>query len=244
MEVNTYTFSESAVKKLALKKVLGIQPLILGALIAAFLIANKIENNAFTEDKNLLLISIGIFLLIYIGGLFSAKKSVRQVLEQTSIKITDDSVEYCIPNGENTRLAFKEIKNQKLSKYGLKLYGVNKQVFISNRVTGFNEILESLKTNTQTRLIQYATKYKINQLVLNNLVGLFFMIMVTSLFIVDAKNLKLILGIPIFLVLVYSVITVKADKNIPSEFNFIVKKTAFYGVVLLAYLIYVYFFTV
>ncbi len=228
MDVRNYTFSEAAIKKLAMKKVFGIQPLIFGVLVAAFLIANKIGDNAFTNDKNLLFILIGIFLVVYIGGIFSAKKSVKQILRQVSFKITDTSVEYCIPNGKNTKLAFREIKNQKLYKYGLKLYSVNEQIFISNKINNFNEIVKTLKDNTQTRLIQHTTKFKINQIVLNNITGLSFLAMITSLFLVETRELKLVLGVPLFFILVYSVISLSKNKDIPSEFNWVHDKFPIY----------------
>jgi len=239
--MNIYTFPNNAANKLAVKKLLSIIPILIALVIAVFLIVNKLENNEFRENRDLQFIFLGCILFIFIAGFIKAKKTVTQIMLQTKFIIDDGTIEKSIPNGENIKILFKEVRNYSNSKKGILLKTAKKQLLIPAVLTNFDELESILKSTIQTGITNYNTKFKINEVIVKNVTGISIIALLVSFFVIDGKQNKLLMGIPLLLILIYSFINTVKNKHIANEISAMVPKLILYSITLLGYLIYILF---
>jgi len=234
-----YRLPDNVMNKMAITKILSIYPLIIMALIAAFLIINKLENNEFAQNSDLQLIFLAVVFFILVGGFFTSKKTIIDILKQTKFIINDGIIEKSIPNGKNIKISFREVRNYTISTKRILLKTKNKQLLIPNTLTNFDELESILKSNIQTGIIYYDTKFKINQTVLSTVAAAGMLILLVSFFLVDSKQNKLLMGIPLLLVLIYAIVAISKNKDEPAEVKALVPKVLFFALTLIGYLLYI-----
>jgi len=238
-----FQFPESSIGTMATKKILAAYPMIICVLIAAFIIANHLENNEFLEDRNLLYISISMVIIFLIGGFFSGKKAIVKVLQNTQFVSDESTVEKIIPNGENTRIAFREIMSFTEDKSSIILKTENKRLQIPKELHEVDVLSKTIRSHIHTHVVRHATKFKIHQAVINNVTALGTLSLVVGFFVAETKEHKLLLGIPLFLFLCLALVKIGIDKkNKQLETPLIIKATIF-SIILFAYLMYVFFST-
>ncbi|RPD98609.1 hypothetical protein EGM88_05300 [Aureibaculum marinum] len=241
MEV--FNFSEKAISKLAVKKIISIYPMIIGALITTFIIINKIENNEIVETPDLQLIFAGVCLFILIGGFFSSKKSISTILSNTYFTIDENSIVKIVENGNKIHIQFRDIKRYQSEKSGLRLKTKTQQLKIPKEINNFNELNNRLKLKINTSIINYDTKFKLNQTLLNTLIAYAMFGLILSFFIVKSKQHKLMLGFPLLLLSIGGIIELITKKHnrhyVDSSTIF---KAIFHTLILLGYLIYILIF--
>ena len=203
--MNTYYFPKQAIKKLAVKQVISIYPLIVMILIGTFIIANHVEDNEMMEDPVLLWIMAGVALFVLIAGYFSSIKAISRVLSATEFLLNESAIEKHIPNGKNTEIIFRDVKNVHHSKKGILVKSQNEQILIPPQLTNFDELAAAIKDKTKADLYSIGTKYKMNEIVMKYVVGISIIAMFMSFFLVEDKQLKLLIGGAILLLFIYAV---------------------------------------
>jgi len=239
--MNIYTFSNSSAKKLATKQILSIIPILIAMSISVFLIVNKLENNEFIKNRDFQLIFLGVLLFIFTGGFIKGTKTVTQILIQTKFIIDDGTIEKSIPNGDNIKISFREVRNYSNTKKGILLKTAKKQLLIPRLLTNFDELESILKNNIQTGITNYNTQFKVNEVIIKNVTAISIMTLLVSFFVINGKQNKLLMGIPLLLILVYSIINTIKNKHIAGEISAMVPKLILYSILLLGYLIYILF---
>ncbi len=203
--MDIFTFSKEATKKQAIKQTISIYPLIILLLLGAFLIANHLENNEMAEDPVLLLIMAGVVIFILIGGFFSSIKAISNVLLDTEFTLTESAIEKHIPNGKNTEIIFRDVRNVHHSKKGILIKSQNEQILVPPQLTHFEEIEAVIKSKTKADLYSFGTKYKMNDIVMKYIVGISFMAILMSFYLVEEKQVKLLIGGFILLLFIYAI---------------------------------------
>ena len=203
--MDIFTFSKEAIKTQAIKQVISIYPLIILVLFGGFVIANHLEDNEMMEDPAFLLIMAGVLLFILIGGYFSSIKAISKVMLETEFVLTESSIEKHIPNGKNTEIIFRDVRNVHHSKKGILIKSQNEQILIPNQLTDFEEIEAVIKSKTKADLYSIGTKYKMNEIVMKYVVGVSFMAILMSFFLVEDKQVKLLIGGSILLLFIYAI---------------------------------------
>ena len=240
--MNIYSFSETAANKLATKKVIALYPMLIALIFTCFIIANAIKNGELFDEKKFIYILIGVGLFFLIAGFFSGKKGAKGVIETTKFVIDDAFIEKQIPNAKNEKISFRDIKSYRESKSGFRIRALKKQIFIPSELTDFQQVVSIIKKNTQTGVINYSTKFKLNEYVEMNLVGFGLMAIAISFFVLEGKQYKLLFGIPMLIGLLYAIYDTYTNKYTQTKEG-VLGKIMLYTLILIGYLIYIQFFT-
>jgi len=235
-----YTFSDSAISKLATKKTIAIYPLIIAMIFSSFLIANKVQENELIENTAYIILFSGVGLFFLIAGFFSAKKGAKTVFVATKYLIDNTSVEKQVPNAKHTKVSFRDIKSYRETKNGFRLRAMKKQIFIPVELSNYQELVGTIKKNTQSGVINYSTKFKLNEYTEMNLAGFGMLALLVSFFVIDNKQYKLLLGIPLLLILIYAIYDAYTNKHTQTNKG-LLGKVLLYTLILLGYLIYIFF---
>ena len=238
-----YQFSETEIGKVAAKKMLAAYPMIICAIIAALIIVNHLEDDALLKDKNLIYIFAGMTVILLIGGFFSGKKAIVKILRDTKFITDEKSVEKVIPNGKNTHIPFREIMSFKEDQDGIHLKTKDKRLKIPKKLAEFQTLSKNIRSHIHTHVISHATKFKIHQAVINNVTAIGTLALLVGFFVAETKELKLMLGIPLFLFLCVALIKIGIDRKNKQLEPSIIRKAIVFSLVLLVYLIYVIFNT-
>ncbi|QCX40438.1 hypothetical protein FF125_19040 [Aureibaculum algae] len=240
--MNIFAFSDTAINKLATKKVIALYPMLICLVFTSFVIANAVKDGDLFRDKNFALIMAGIGLFFLIAGFFSAKKGAKSVFVATKYVLDDTSIEKQVPNAKNTKISYRDIKSYRETKSGIRLRAVKKQIFIPKELTDYHEVVSTIKKNTQSGVINYRTKFKLNEYVEMNLAGFGMMIILISFFVLEDKNYKLLFGIPLLIILLYAILDAFTNKHTQTDSGVLAKITL-YSISLIGYLTYILFFT-
>ncbi len=203
--METFTFSKEAIKKLAVKQVISIYPLIVIVLLGAFAIANHIEKNEMVEDPTFLVVMSGVMLFILIGSYSPSVKAISKVMSETEFILTESTIEKHIPNGKNMEIIFRDIRNVHHSKKGILIKSQEEQILIPSQLTDFDEIEAVIKNKTKADLYSIGTKYKMNETMMKYVVGISIMAILMSFFLVEDKQVKLLIGGSILLLFIYAI---------------------------------------
>lgn len=233
-----FSFSKNAARSLALKKVLVLIPLISIACFSATIIVNNIKDNAILKAPILLFVVIGILLFILIGGFFKARKTIQNILLQTVYEFSEDFIEKKIPNGENTRIYFREIRRMQTQNSGLLIKAKDKQIKISKRISNYKVLEKLIVQRVHTGIIYNDTKFKINNDVKKYLAAILTFSVLLALFLLEDKYHKLYLGIPLICGLVYTGFAVNRNKNAPTEIKNLLPKLIFITLGIIGFLIF------
>ena len=237
--MNIYTFSKEAIKKLAIKQTLSIYPILISALIAVYFIITHLEGDS--PELVVIMIGIGVFMLI--GGFFSSTKAISKVLTETIFLLDENSITKQIPNGQDTEIFFRDIKNQQHSKKGIILKAQKKQLLIPVNLTDFKELEKVIKNKTYTGIQNFDTKFKMNEVVLKNLVAIAVLLLLVSSIISEDKIVKIIAGVPLVLVLMYGIFHELLYVRKSSLSSEMLARAAILTLSLIAYLIYIAVYT-
>ncbi|WP_299432308.1 hypothetical protein [uncultured Maribacter sp.] len=237
-----FHYKEKSINKIASIRMLSVYPIIICTLIAAFIIANHIENNEFLKNKDLLymFVLIGIFFLI--AGFFSGKKSLIKILADTKFELFGSSIEKQIPNGKNIRIEFREILSFHKVTSGVLLKTKNKKLEIPNELEGFEILSKEIRSHIHAHVIHYKTNCIIPQVIINTTTSIGILLILTGLFIFETKEQKLLFGIPLFLFLVVAIIKILSDKKNKHRDYTTIYKAIFFTILLLIYLAYIFFY--
>lgn len=232
--MNIYTFPKDAIKKLATKQTLSIYPILIGVLIAVYFIINHYERD---EANIIIMIGVGLFMLI--GGFFSSRKAITKVLSETEFILDDDVIIKHIPNGKDIEIFFRDIRIQQHTKKGVLIKTRKKQLLIPIELTNFKGLEAIIKNKTFTGIQYFDTKYKMNNLLLKNLVALATLFLLVATLILESKTQKLLAGIPLILVFMIAIYTELKNKGKSSLSNKILARGAMMILSLIVYLIYI-----
>ncbi|MDY7395855.1 hypothetical protein UMM65_11415 [Aureibaculum sp. 2210JD6-5] len=235
---NIYSFTEEAANKLATKKMIALFPMMVCLVFTAFVIANAVKDNGMTQDKEFIYILGIVGLIIVVAGSFAGKKGAKGLFEATKFALDDTSLEKQIPNAKNVKISFRDIKSYRESKNGFRVRAMKKQIFVPSVVTDYSELVSKIKKNTQSGVINYSTKFKLNEYAEMNLVGLGLMAIAISFFVLDGKIYKLIFGIPLLFGLLYAIYDAYTNKHTQTNEGAL-GKIMLYTLILIGYLIYI-----
>ncbi|MBJ2174823.1 hypothetical protein JBL43_11285 [Aureibaculum sp. A20] len=240
--MNIYTFSDSVINKFATKKVIAIYPMLIGLIFTSMVIANSVKNGELFEEKEFVYILVGIGVFFLIAGFFSAKKGVKSVFIDTKYIVEDSFIEKQVPNAKSTKISFRDIKSYSETKRGLRIRALKKQIFIPAELTDYQEAASIIKKNTQSGVINYRTKFKLNEHVVINLAGFGMMAILIGFFVIENKQYKLLFGIPLLILLLYAILDAFTNKHTQTDEGVLAKITL-YTISLMGYLIYILFFS-
>ena len=241
--MDIYTFPKNKIPKLARKQVFAILPLIAIILVGSLSILNHVEDNEILEDPMLLVIMAFVTLFILIGGFFATVKTISKILLDTKFIVNTDSIKKQIPNGKDIEVFFREIRSSQNTKKGFIIKAPNDQLLIPTQLHNFKELETLIKSKTYTAIQYTDTKFKMNETVMKYIVGISIMFMLVSFFIIDIKEIKLIVGLPLVLGLLYAIFDGYKNQNTSYLSKGAIGKLLIYTLLFFAYIIYIAIYT-